>query len=48
MRSLPSFVCEDADLLDVTISSPAEPINDYVAKRRDGSYASTLLARADA
>jgi hypothetical protein len=28
MRSPPSFVCEDADRLDVTISSPAEPIND--------------------
>src|SRR6516164_3192981 len=48
MQSLPSFVCEDADRLDVTISSPAEPINDYVAKQRDGSYASTLFARADA
>jgi len=33
IRSPPSFVCEDADRLDVTISSPAEPINDYAPMR---------------
>jgi hypothetical protein len=33
-RSQASFFCEDADRFDVTISPPAEPINDYVAKRR--------------
>jgi hypothetical protein len=39
MRSQACFFCEDADRFDVTISPPVEPINDYVAKRRDGSYA---------